>query len=118
MINTFISDTSQPKDRSMRYGMLKLLETLGKPLGALLGNFILNEGGYVWAYATVLIGLLVASTYVCVIMRYHTWRTPNNTVSNYFNDTSLKNFYWDLFSEENWSIQSKSGQGFLHDHFS
>ena len=64
--------------------MLKLSETLGKPLGALLGNFILNEGGYVWAYATVLIGLLVASTYVCVIMSYHTWRTPKNTVTNCF----------------------------------
>ena len=42
--NAFISDTSDPKDRSMRYGILKLSETLGKPLGALLGNFILNKG--------------------------------------------------------------------------
>ena len=70
--------------------MLKLSETLGKPLGALLGNFILNEGGYVWAYATVLIGLLVASTYVCVIMSYHTWTTPKNKVNNSFNNASLK----------------------------
>ena len=85
VINAFISDTSKPKDRSMRYGMLKLSETLGKPLGALLGNFILNEGGYVWAYATVLIGLFVASTYVCVIMSYHTWTTPKTTVNNFFN---------------------------------
>ena len=44
VINAFISDTSQPQDRSMRFGMLKLSETLGKPLGALLGNYILNKG--------------------------------------------------------------------------
>ena len=78
--------------------MLKLSETLGKPFGALLGNFILNEGGYVWAYTAVLIGLLVASTYVCVIMSYHTWTTPKNTVNNYFNHTSLKTYnYFDMF---------------------
>ena len=43
-MNAFISDISQPQDRSMRFGLLKLSETLGKPLGALLGNYILNEG--------------------------------------------------------------------------
>ena len=93
MINAFIYDTSQPKDRSMRYGMLKLSETLGKPLGALLGNFILNEGGYIWAFATVSIGILVASTYVCVIMSFHTWTTPKNTVTKCFICKSL--FYSD-----------------------
>ena len=44
VVNAFISDISQPQDRSIRFGMLKLSETLGKPLGALLGNYILNEG--------------------------------------------------------------------------
>ena len=44
VVNAFISDTSQPQDRSMRFGMLKLSETLGKPFGALLGNYILNKG--------------------------------------------------------------------------
>ena len=44
VINAFISDTSQPGNRSMRFGMLKLSETLGKPLGALLGNFIIDKG--------------------------------------------------------------------------
>ena len=44
VINAFISDTSEAEDRSMRFGMLKLSETLGKPLGALLGNYIINEG--------------------------------------------------------------------------
>ena len=44
VVNAFISDISQPQDRSMRFGLLKLSETLGKPLGALLGNYILNEG--------------------------------------------------------------------------
>ena len=47
VINAFISDTSETKDRSMRFGMLKLSETLGKPLGALLGNYIINKGKYV-----------------------------------------------------------------------
>ena len=46
VISAFIADTSTPSNRSMRYGMLKLSETLGKPLGALLGNYILNEGTY------------------------------------------------------------------------
>ena len=46
VINAFISDTSETKDRSMRFGMLKLSETLGKPLGALLGNYIINKGKY------------------------------------------------------------------------
>ena len=44
VINAFISDTSEVKDRSMRFGMLKLSETLGKPIGALLGNYIINKG--------------------------------------------------------------------------
>ena len=101
--------------------MLKLSETLGKPLGALLGNFILNEGGYIWAFATVLIGILVASTYVCVIMSFHTWTTPKNTVTKcfFFVNPSFILIKICLFVlEENWSIQFKSGQGFLHDHFS
>ena len=47
VINAFISETSETRDRSMRFGMLKLSETLGKPLGALLGNYIINKGKYV-----------------------------------------------------------------------
>ena len=39
----------------MRYGMLKLSETLGKPLGALLGNYILNEGNYLWNYLSLML---------------------------------------------------------------
>ena len=39
----------------MRYGMLKLSETLGKPLGALLGNYILNEGTYLWNYLSLML---------------------------------------------------------------
>ena len=53
VISAFIADTSTPSNRSMRYGMLKLSETLGKPLGALLGNYILNEGTYLGNYLSL-----------------------------------------------------------------
>ena len=55
VISAFIADTSTPSNRSMRYGMLKLSETLGKPLGALLGNYILNEGTYLWNYLSLML---------------------------------------------------------------
>ena len=55
VISAFIADTSTPSNRSMRYGMLKLSETLGKPLGALLGNYILNEGNYLWNYLSLML---------------------------------------------------------------
>ena len=38
------------------------------------------QGDYVWAYATVLIGLLLGSIYATIIMRLHTWKTTKDQV--------------------------------------
>ena len=38
------------------------------------------QGGYVWAYATVLIGLVLGSIYVTIIMRLHTWKSTKDQV--------------------------------------
>ena len=67
VISAFIADTSTPSNRSMRYGMLKLSETLGKPLGALLGNYILNEGTYLLNYLSLTLLFLLQSNLLGVL---------------------------------------------------
>ncbi len=45
-INAFIADITQPENRAFRYGMLHLASSLGRPLAAPVGAYLLKTGRF------------------------------------------------------------------------
>ena len=43
-LNAFIADISRPDQRAFRMGMINLAHSLGRPLAALLGAYLLKTG--------------------------------------------------------------------------
>ncbi len=47
-LSAFIADISKPDQRAFRMGMIHLASSLGRPIAAPLGAYLLKEGNQIW----------------------------------------------------------------------
>ncbi len=78
-INAFISDISSPENRAFRYGMLHLIEGLGRPLASPLGAYLLRTGGFVCVFSTSLVGIVLGSILCIYRIRAFKWNPPKES---------------------------------------
>jgi MFS family permease len=73
-IYAFIYDITKPDERAFRYGMLHLASTLGRPIAAPIGAYLLRTGGYVWVFCTSLAGIVIGSVFLLIRIHSYKWK--------------------------------------------
>ena len=75
-MNAFIADITKPEDRAFRYGMLHIVHSLGRPLGAPFGAYLLRTGGFLCVFCTALVGIAIGSVYLLYRIHSYKWNPP------------------------------------------
>ena len=75
-MNAFIADITKPEDRAFRYGMLHIVHSLGRPLGAPFGAYLLRTGGFLCVFCTALVGIAIGSVYLLYRINSYKWNPP------------------------------------------
>jgi MFS family permease len=73
-INAFISDITEPDNRAFRYGMLHLASSLGRPIAAPIGAYLLKTGGYVCVFCTSLVGIVIGAVFLLIRIQSFKWK--------------------------------------------
>ena len=79
-INAFITDITEPENRAFRFGILHLASSLGRPLSAPFGAYLLRTGGYVCVFATTLTGILIGAVLCIWGIHKYKWNPPKKVL--------------------------------------
>ncbi len=79
-LNAFISDITTPDERAFRYGMLHLATSLGRPLAAPIGAYLLDQGGYVCVISASGVGILIGAIFLIIRIKQYKWNPEKTDV--------------------------------------
>lgn len=67
-LNSYIADSSVPRNRTWRLGIAEAFWQLGSPIGLFLGAFLFEKAGYVCVFSTAVVFHFVAVLYTLFIL--------------------------------------------------
>jgi MFS family permease len=68
LVDSYIADSSVPRDRTWRLGIAEAFWQLGSPVGLFLGGYLYERGGYLCVFSTAVLFHLTAVLYTVLVL--------------------------------------------------
>ena len=109
-LTAFIADISSPETRALRFGLMFIFTSCGKPIGPLLGAYLFETGnnnaflqnlqtkkiitafligGYVCVFSAGAVGYLITAIILYAFIRHYSWNPPKSQVKMIANKTNI-----------------------------
>jgi len=73
-IAAFITEISTPEQRTFRLAMIWFVESLGGPIGTMIGAYLWEAGGYLCVFGTSLVGKFLTLVFLVVRLEMFKWK--------------------------------------------
>jgi len=79
-ITSFVSDITDPKDRTTRLATFAFMGSLGRPIGIQVGAYLWEVGGYLAIFGTKIAGLTLTLVMLAIRLECFKWETKEMEV--------------------------------------